>query len=48
MLIDEVETIWSAIDIGDDWGPFGAKLKHIEDARRAYGFNAAGDVPSAG
>ncbi|RZJ42453.1 MAG: selenoprotein O, partial [Brevundimonas sp.] len=35
MLIDEVETIWSAIDQGDDWAPFHAKLARLEAARLA-------------
>lgn len=29
MLIDEVETIWSAIDERDDWAPFHAKIAAI-------------------
>ena len=38
MLIDEVETLWAAIDQGDDWGPFNAKLVRLETARHAWGF----------
>ena len=37
MLIDEVETIWAAIDAGDDWGPFRSKLARIDAVRRALG-----------
>lgn len=33
MLIDEVETIWAAIDGSDDWQPFDDKIKAV----RAYG-----------
>ena len=33
MLIDEVEAIWSAIDAGDDWSAFNAKVASV----RAYG-----------
>ena len=29
MLIDEVEAIWAAIDAGDDWGPFEAKIAAV-------------------
>ena len=38
MLIDEVETIWGAIDGEDDWAPFDAKLARlaaVRDARQA-------------
>ena len=35
LLIDEVEAIWAAIDQGDDWGPFEAKLRRIEAVRTA-------------
>ncbi|WP_294339838.1 protein adenylyltransferase SelO family protein [uncultured Sphingomonas sp.] len=31
MLIDEVETLWSAIDTRDDWAPFHAKLREIRE-----------------
>lgn len=34
MLIDEVETLWSAIDREDDWTPFAAKLQRLEEARQ--------------
>ena len=40
MLIEEVETIWSAIDRNDDWGPLHAKVAAIRtmgDALRAVG-----------
>ena len=37
MLIDEVETIWAAIDQSDDWSPFNEKLARIEAARVTYG-----------
>ena len=40
MLIDEVETIWAAIDQTDDWGPLNEKLVRIEAARVAYDFTA--------
>ncbi|WAC61519.1 protein adenylyltransferase SelO [Brevundimonas sp. SL130] len=40
MLIDEVEAIWAAIDAGDDWAPFYAKLARLEAARTAWGFIA--------
>ncbi len=39
MLIDEVESIWSAIDERDDWSPFHAKIAAIRDM---------GDALSAG
>jgi len=29
MLIDEVEAIWAAIDEGDDWAPFHAKIAQV-------------------
>jgi uncharacterized protein YdiU (UPF0061 family) len=35
LLIDEIETIWSAIDERDDWGPFEAKLAAIAELRSA-------------
>jgi len=35
LLIDEIETIWSAIDERDDWGPFEAKLAAIAALRSA-------------
>lgn len=31
MLIDEVETLWSAIDDRDDWAPFDAKVASIRN-----------------
>ena len=33
LLIREIESIWSAIDIADDWRPFEAKLSRIEASR---------------
>jgi serine/tyrosine/threonine adenylyltransferase len=35
LLIDEIETIWSAIDERDDWGPFEAQLAAIAELRSA-------------
>jgi uncharacterized protein YdiU (UPF0061 family) len=35
LLIDEVETLWSAIDDQDDWAPLHAHLDRIETARIA-------------
>lgn len=35
MLIDEVESIWAAIDRDDDWSPFHAKLERLERVRQA-------------
>jgi uncharacterized protein YdiU (UPF0061 family) len=35
LLIDEVETIWAAIDQSDDWGPLEVKLTRIEAARQS-------------
>ena len=35
MLIDEVETIWAAIDRADDWAPFHAKLERLAAVRDA-------------
>lgn len=37
MLIDEVETIWDAIDERDDWEPFNAKIAAIRRMGEAYG-----------
>ena len=37
MLIDEVEAIWAAIEAGDDWRPFHAKLERLVQAREAWG-----------
>ncbi len=36
MLIDEVEAIWSAIDQGDDWTAFRAKLAAVRGVGYAY------------
>ena len=36
MLIDEVEAIWAAIDGGDDWGPFEAKVERVRRAGVAW------------
>lgn len=35
MLYEEIEDIWAAIDEGDDWQPFNAKLSQIESLRVA-------------
>lgn len=37
LLIDEIETIWSAIDASDDWGPFTAKVAAIRRMGLASG-----------
>lgn len=39
MLIDEVETIWSAIAADDDWSPLNAKLARLEATRTAWRFD---------
>jgi len=36
-LIEEVEALWTAIDQGDDWAPFRAKLARLDAARQAWG-----------
>ena len=36
MLTDEVETLWSAIEQGDDWAPLYAKLARLEAAGKAW------------
>ncbi len=36
LLIDEIESLWSAIADRDDWAPFEAKLAEIERAREAF------------
>ncbi len=38
MLIEEVESLWAAIDRDDDWRPFEDKLARVEAARRAHDF----------
>ena len=38
LLVEEVETIWSAIAEQDDWSLLHAKLQDIEGVRQAYGF----------
>jgi uncharacterized protein YdiU (UPF0061 family) len=38
MLIDEVETLWADIAMGDDWTAFDAKLVRLEEARAAWDF----------
>jgi uncharacterized protein YdiU (UPF0061 family) len=38
MLIDEVETLWADIAMGDDWSTFEAKLARLETARQAWDF----------
>lgn len=35
MLIDEVESLWSAIDARDDWAPFHAKISEIRQMGEA-------------
>jgi len=35
MLIDEVETIWSAVDERDDWAPLHAKVAAIREMGQA-------------
>ncbi|HST91974.1 MAG TPA: protein adenylyltransferase SelO family protein, partial [Brevundimonas sp.] len=35
MLIDEVETIWAAIDADDDWSPLHDKLARLDAVRQA-------------
>jgi len=35
MLIDEVETIWAAIDADDDWSPLHDKLTRLDAVRQA-------------
>jgi uncharacterized protein YdiU (UPF0061 family) len=35
MLIDEVEAIWAAIDMRDDWSPFDAKVAQIREMAAA-------------
>ncbi len=37
MLIDEVEEIWSAIDLHDDWAPLDQKIKAIRRMGDAHG-----------
>jgi uncharacterized protein YdiU (UPF0061 family) len=37
MLIDEVETIWSAISERDDWSALNQKISEISEMREAYG-----------
>lgn len=36
LLIDEVETLWSAIEQGDNWTPLHAKLARLDAARQAW------------
>ena len=36
MLIDDVETIWNAIDKGDDWSLFNAKIDDIRQMGAAH------------
>ena len=38
MLIGEVEVIWEAIDVADDWSVFEGKLARLEAAREAWAF----------
>ncbi len=37
MLVDDVEAIWAAIDEGDDWGPFHAKIAALREMGNAHG-----------
>lgn len=34
LLIDEIESIWSAISENDDWQPFSQKIKNLQHLRR--------------
>jgi len=36
MLIDEVESIWAAIDVGDDWSRFESKVERVRAAGAAW------------
>lgn len=38
LVIDEVEAIWKAIDVDDDWSGFETTLNRIEESRIALGF----------
>jgi len=38
MLIDEVEKIWSAIDLKDDWSMFHRKIARLRERGKIYGF----------
>ena len=35
LLYDEIEAIWAAIAIDDDWAPFNAKLERLDEVRAA-------------
>jgi hypothetical protein len=37
MLIEEVESIWAAIDEGDDWAPLHAKIAGLRRMGAAHG-----------
>jgi uncharacterized protein YdiU (UPF0061 family) len=37
LLIDEIEKIWSFVDLRDDWSPFSQKLSDIRELAAAYG-----------
>ena len=37
LLIDEIETLWAAIDTGDDWRPLTDKLAAMEAAGHGFG-----------
>ncbi len=41
LLYDEIETIWALIAEHDDWSLFEAKLERINEARSAWGLQAA-------
>ena len=42
LLIDEIETIWDAIAVGDDWSLFAAKLNTIGEMRAAVAGDCSG------
>jgi hypothetical protein len=37
MLIDEVEAIWAAIDVNDDWQPLYDKVAALREMGKAHG-----------
>jgi hypothetical protein len=37
MLIDEIESIWTAIDQRDDWSSFDAKVRRVRVMAEAHG-----------
>lgn len=38
LLIDEVESIWSAIDTNEDWAPFHGKIAAIRERGKLHGY----------